>query len=533
MPRPRRGESKDHFISRCMRYGDLQDRPQDQRVAICESLWSARHGKSCPPCPPCRPRTLSPYSYSLKFAPNLAALDGPALRDPVLDQGKMAATGILATTARDREGDVLEVAGIDTADHRLNPIVLLDHGVYYPLPIGKTQDPDGNYTVVIDPELGECRQTTYFDQHGEVANQVYDLIVQGILKANSIGYDPRKVQRLPADPLAGARAGKHILACSLIEATWCGIPVNPEAVRATLSRDRLCGKRIAPALKAVLAPYAAAPKTWSAGVTLPTSPRVILSPSQAESETRGQAMSQQNDTNRQGKSQSYLDQTAGGALVPEEDRKAGTVPDDVPTEPESDDPAGAEYLRDLHADLADLCAEYEAGLKKIEKEKVKKGVPKLLADLDAAREDVEEIFAAAYPELDPLGDGSDPEDDEQTDADDTSDDNGVKARSGRKAVVRPTPQLETKRLTKTQAGDVEDLKAFLAKMLDEGERLDGKTRSALKYHLRSLDDMLAKARTAPDPDSDDDLSEEDRKTILRIERDIARKERMLRRIGLA
>lgn len=106
-------------------------------------------------------------------------------------------------------------------------------------------------------------------------------------------------------------------------------------------------------------------------------------------------MSQQSDTNRQGKSQSYLDQTAGGALVPEEDRKAGTVPDNT-TEPESDDPAGAEYLRDLHADLADLCAEYEAGLKKIEKEKVKKGVPKLLADLNAAREDVEEIFAAVY-----------------------------------------------------------------------------------------------------------------------------------------
>jgi hypothetical protein len=368
MPRPRRGESKDHFISRCMRYGDLRDRPQRQRFAICESLWSARHGKSRPPCLSCRPRTLSPFSYSLKFAPNLEALDGPVLKGPVLDQGKMAATGILATTARDREGDVLEVAGIDTTDHRLNPIVLLDHGVYYPLPIGKTQGPDGNYTVVIDPDLGECRQTTYFDQHGEVANQVYDLIVQGILKANSIGYDPRKVQRLPADPVAGARAGKHILACTLIEATWCGIPVNPEAVRATLSRDRLCGKRIAPALKAMLVHYAAPRKTWAPGATLPTSPRAILSPSQAESENRGQLMSQQSDTNRQGKSQSYLDQTTGGALVPE-GHKAGAVPENA-TEPESDDPAGAEYLRDLHADLADVCAQYEAGLKKIENEKV-------------------------------------------------------------------------------------------------------------------------------------------------------------------
>jgi hypothetical protein len=39
MPKPRRGEGQDHFISRCVSQVVAEGRPQDQAVAICYSMW--------------------------------------------------------------------------------------------------------------------------------------------------------------------------------------------------------------------------------------------------------------------------------------------------------------------------------------------------------------------------------------------------------------------------------------------------------------------------------------------------------------
>jgi len=39
MPKPKKGESKDEFISRCMGYDDMQKYDQKQRAAICYSYW--------------------------------------------------------------------------------------------------------------------------------------------------------------------------------------------------------------------------------------------------------------------------------------------------------------------------------------------------------------------------------------------------------------------------------------------------------------------------------------------------------------
>lgn len=42
MPKPKKGESKKEFISRCMGYDDMQKYDQDQRLAICYSYWEEK-----------------------------------------------------------------------------------------------------------------------------------------------------------------------------------------------------------------------------------------------------------------------------------------------------------------------------------------------------------------------------------------------------------------------------------------------------------------------------------------------------------
>jgi nicotinamide riboside kinase len=46
MPSPRKKESKNSFISRCIRQLRSENYKQDQAVAICESKWENRNKKN-------------------------------------------------------------------------------------------------------------------------------------------------------------------------------------------------------------------------------------------------------------------------------------------------------------------------------------------------------------------------------------------------------------------------------------------------------------------------------------------------------
>ena len=45
MPTPKQGEKQKDYIARCMRYPDMQKYAQDQRYAICRSMWDSRRKK--------------------------------------------------------------------------------------------------------------------------------------------------------------------------------------------------------------------------------------------------------------------------------------------------------------------------------------------------------------------------------------------------------------------------------------------------------------------------------------------------------
>jgi hypothetical protein len=367
-------------------------------------------------------RNWSRFSYQIKTkAGTINALDAPGLPEPKFNESQMSATGLLATRQRDRVGDIFEVAGLDTSDHQRNPIVLLDHGQYYPLPIGKTVDPDGQYTVVIDEKTGDCYQTTYFSQHSQVAEQVYHLYVEGILRANSIGYQELRVA--PVDPARGIKAGKHILKSKLVECTWCGIPVNPDAVTATLSRDKICGKSICPEIKTMLQPYILPKRVW---VSVPTLPKEHM-------ETKNKA---------------------------DEPRDVDTeIPADQPGEQEVEvkaEPLGKTVLSTMSADMKDMAEQYGKAIEAVEHEKVKKLVAKHIEAIKAMCGKMDELHDQEYAGK--SEDGEESKDD--GDADDKADE-------------KPEPKDEEKpKDEKDDEGDGEKnwrsqaMKAF-TKALDE------------------------------------------------------------------
>ena len=43
MPKPKKGESKSDYVSRCMAYPDMQKYDQKQRSAICYSMYKKKH----------------------------------------------------------------------------------------------------------------------------------------------------------------------------------------------------------------------------------------------------------------------------------------------------------------------------------------------------------------------------------------------------------------------------------------------------------------------------------------------------------
>ena len=204
---------------------------------------------------------------------------------PAVDEARMSARGLLATETRDRQGDVLLVAGLDTQDHRRNPVSMIDHGVHHPLPIGVTRDPDSReYLVEIDPVRGEVWQTTFFSQKSDVAAQIFALVAEDVLRANSVGFMPIEYDELPADPERGLphkQPGKKpymlVTRSQLVEVSWCGVPVNPDAVRCALSRERWVGKSLVPEIRQMLEPYLPRQKYWrpTAGASVSESKALV------------------------------------------------------------------------------------------------------------------------------------------------------------------------------------------------------------------------------------------------------------------
>jgi len=330
-----------------------------------------------------------------KLATTGNTLDGPAFK-PVLDLGRMSARCIFATDGLDRVGDILNVRGIDTAAHRLNPVVLFDHGKWFGDPIGKSVDPDGNYTVEIGEH--EAYQTTFFfpTQLGE---QYFALIEMGGLNTNSIGYRTLKARKNNA-------GGKFLDAVELVELSWVGVPANGECVRAFLAKDRICGKSLHPDLMRALKPYAAPAKSTVLGGFTMKAVQVNKTLAKAAITTAKKELPSE-------------EVKAGEPVV--ETPATETAP--APEAPQI--PHGAEMLRAAHDHLAQWIGYCDENLARLENEDVQATLLALCEETYESIATIADLYKTQYPDLEPLPEVEQPGDEEETEESETETEEGA------------------------------------------------------------------------------------------------------------
>ncbi len=235
-----------------------------------------------------RSKRLGGYSYKLSPDEARYGLDAYAGDEYVVDERAMSFTLPFADgTNRDGVGDVLEVEGIDTTRHELNPICLYDHGKAVQLPIGLCESPDRKYTVQIDPQSRKAKATVYvyqgkgdFLQDGEkdydhalFCEQLFHLWVKRLIRSGSIGYQVVQAREIPPDYVKGTPQGLHLIKTLMLECSTVVLPANKDTVRThgkgfcpvreILCMGRVCGKSLSPMLVKSLTGMTTTTKTVS------------------------------------------------------------------------------------------------------------------------------------------------------------------------------------------------------------------------------------------------------------------------------
>jgi HK97 family phage prohead protease len=133
---------------------------------------------------------------------------------------ELSVTGICSTPVKDADKDIVIPEGIDTSIHKLNPVVMLNHGVEHQISIGKCESPNGEYKVWLDEDGNLCHKV-YFDK-GEVGREIYRLFKEKMMRGWSIGFKGLDVEKLPPNE------GRYLIKRSLLrEISATPLPSNP------------------------------------------------------------------------------------------------------------------------------------------------------------------------------------------------------------------------------------------------------------------------------------------------------------------
>lgn len=459
----------------------------------------------------------------------------PAVKSVELDGSTMSARAIFATDSLDRVGDVIYVPGIDTANHQKNPIVLFNHGQQFQIPIGKTVDPDGNYTVEVGEH--EAYQRTFFSQSLLEAEQIYRLIEEGVISANSIGYRPLAAKRMKADPNSLTKPGLYLEQVELLEVSWVGVPANQDCVRAALSRDKLCGKSLAPAIRRALLPLLAK----STSVTVPLLTR-----------KGGQPMSKKNVKADPADEVNTL-ANQQPATPPDAPKSDEVSPEDVAGQ--KDDmpqlPLGAEILTAVHQHLIGVVDYCNTEMPRLENERLSAYLVDLCEETFERLATIEEMYKAEYPELDPLPEVGAKADEVEEPAEKPAE--GSEESSEKNDEEKPKDEAEAKgsksksysgaakRFTKAQGTCIKEAAEAIGEM-SGADNLDKTQKVTLRYYARELGTMVEEpeaqtASTETEAEAgDDQLSPEQKRLveakIKRLELLVAHKKRLARQKAL-
>lgn len=158
-----------------------------------------------------------------------------------IDEATMSCSFVFTTQAVDRSGDTVHTRGIRLEAYKKNPVVLWDHGKHPQIgkiPIGKCEDAEGNFTVVlaVGEGVGVCR--IFFSQKNDWSKLLFDLVGEKILRAVSVGLLP-----VDAPPKPGAEPDDEtppldILICELCEISLTGVPDNEDCLRLSLNKSQ-------------------------------------------------------------------------------------------------------------------------------------------------------------------------------------------------------------------------------------------------------------------------------------------------------
>ena len=141
----------------------------------------------------------------------------------MIDVKKRIVDFIISTEAVDRMKDVILVAGWQLKNYKNNPVVLFAHDHRQP-PIAKALSVKKNTK---DKTLTSRAQFMSPDTYA-FAETIFQMYVQGFMKATSVGFMPLQYERVEEDE--SRRNGINFLKSELLEYSAVPIPANPEAL---------------------------------------------------------------------------------------------------------------------------------------------------------------------------------------------------------------------------------------------------------------------------------------------------------------
>lgn len=347
-----------------------------------------------------------------------------------VDKSAMSATFCISRPIPDREDDVIMPEGVIFDAYRLNPVVFWDHGfTNLTLPIGTSEAPDGNLAISVSPEAIDA--TCFFSQTLPEAEQIFQLVDEGIIRAASIHVDPIdavvRVRNGAAD-----RPGLLVHTSSMLEWSLCGVGCNPEAVRKTLSAGKLAGKPIVESLVKALRPHASPAPVISTGWT----PQPVLEPEPMaksltkDNEPDGDEMAKRiksfEDSDEVKRLRKEYGESAGDDEAMKSKRKGlrekmksiakdmglsenDTQIPDEPGEPvtkdepadeldDVDTPLGSQILKAAYASLSELADQLDQSSKPLENPEVKDYMGTMGDALRGHLAEMDELHKSQYPE---------------------------------------------------------------------------------------------------------------------------------------
>ena len=144
-----------------------------------------------------------------------------------VDAARMRVRSVISTIEPDRAGDVVVPTGLRNLDEFLmNPVVLWAHN--------RSQFPPVGVCEWVDVQPRRVVAETRFAKGVPFAEDIFRLYEQGVLRAWSIGFVPRKARRVPA--ALGSPPGLRIEEWDLLEYSAVPIPENPGALTVALQK---------------------------------------------------------------------------------------------------------------------------------------------------------------------------------------------------------------------------------------------------------------------------------------------------------